>query len=85
MEDLQSNQANMILSVITEFCNDFRTNIDGTATEISTFELSGGARISFVFHESYANGVKAIDPFEQIKDVDIRTIMYNSSVQSHFI
>ncbi|KAL7745980.1 vacuolar protein sorting-associated protein 1 [Sorochytrium milnesiophthora] len=79
MDDLSANQANMILSVITEFCNDFRTNIDGTATEISTFELSGGARISFVFHESFASGVKSVDPFEQIRDVDIRTIMYNSS------
>src|SRR5207253_4248760 len=24
-------------------------------------------------------GVKAVDPFEQIKDIDIRTILYNSS------
>ncbi|KAI9144679.1 Dynamin central region-domain-containing protein [Paraphysoderma sedebokerense] len=79
LEDIASSQANIILSVITEFCNDFRTIIDGTATELSSFELSGGARISFVFHELFGGGVKAVDPFEQVKDVDIRTIMYNSS------
>jgi replication fork clamp-binding protein CrfC len=45
-------------------------------------ELSGGARISFVFHELYANGVKAVDPFDQVKDIDIRTILYNSSGSS---
>ena len=45
-------------------------------------ELSGGARISFVFHELYSNGIKAVDPFDQVKDIDIRTILYNSSGSS---
>lgn len=45
-------------------------------------ELSGGARISFVYHELYSNGVKAVDPFDQVKDIDIRTILYNSSGSS---
>ncbi|KAK9766662.1 vacuolar protein sorting-associated protein 1, variant 4 [Basidiobolus ranarum] len=82
VEDSNSQQANMVLSVITEFCNEFRTIIDGKSNELSTFELSGGARISFVFHEVFANGVKNIDPFDQVKDVDIRTILYNSSGSS---
>jgi dynamin 1-like protein len=30
----------------------------------------------------YANGIKAVDPFDQVKDVDIRTILYNSSGSS---
>ncbi|KAL1923297.1 uncharacterized protein VTP21DRAFT_8277 [Calcarisporiella thermophila] len=80
--DNPSLQANLTLSIITEFCNDFRTIIDGKSNELSSFELSGGARISFVFHEIYANGVKSIDPFDQVKDVDIRTILYNSSGSS---
>ncbi|KAF9020583.1 vacuolar protein sorting-associated protein 1 [Haplosporangium bisporale] len=36
----------------------------------------------FVFHELYANGVKSLDPFDQVKDIDIRTILYNSSGSS---
>ncbi|KAF9403358.1 vacuolar protein sorting-associated protein 1, partial [Podila epigama] len=75
-------QAGIVLNIITEFCTEFRTIIDGNSTDLSTFELSGGARISFVFHELYANGVKALDPFDQVKDVDIRTILYNSSGSS---
>ncbi|KAG0093763.1 vacuolar protein sorting-associated protein 1 [Podila epicladia] len=75
-------QAGIVLNIITEFCNEFRTIIDGNSTDLSTFELSGGARISFVFHELYANGVKSLDPFDQVKDVDIRTILYNSSGSS---
>ncbi|CAO0795555.1 unnamed protein product [Mucor circinelloides] len=77
-----ANRANLVLNIITEFCTEFRTIIDGNSNDLSSFELSGGARISFVFHELYANGVKSIDPLEQIKDVDIRTILYNSSGSS---
>ncbi|EFY88853.1 vacuolar protein sorting-associated protein 1 [Metarhizium acridum] len=76
------NSANVVLNIITEFTNEWRTVLDGNNTELSSTELSGGARISFVFHELYANGVKAVDPFDVVKDVDIRTILYNSSGSS---
>lgn len=68
-----------VLSVITDFCNDYNGVLDGQTKDISSNELSGGARISFVFHEVFKNGVYALDPFDRIKDADIRTIMYNSS------
>ncbi|KND93958.1 Vacuolar protein sorting-associated protein 1 [Tolypocladium ophioglossoides CBS 100239] len=76
------NSANIVLNIITEFTNEWRTVLDGNNTELSSIELSGGARISFVFHELYSNGVKALDPFDVVKDVDIRTILYNSSGSS---
>ncbi|KAF9355885.1 vacuolar protein sorting-associated protein 1 [Mortierella sp. AD094] len=77
-----AGQASIVLNIITEFCSEFRTVIDGNSTDLTSFELSGGARISFVFHEIFANGVKSLDPFDQVKDVDIRTILYNSSGSS---
>jgi hypothetical protein len=51
--------------------------IDGNTSmnELLVNELSGGARIGFVFHELYNNGV------DQVKDGDIRTLLYNSSVR----
>ncbi|KAF8919218.1 Dynamin central region-domain-containing protein [Mucidula mucida] len=73
------NSGNVVLSVITEFTNEFRTVIDGNTNDLSLNELSGGARISFVYHELFNNGVKSIDPFDQVKDGDIRTILYNSA------
>lgn len=76
----EANSGNIVLSVITEFTSEFRTTIDGNTNDLSLNELSGGARISFVFHELFNNGVKTIDPFDQVKDGDIRTILYNSSV-----
>jgi dynamin 1-like protein len=74
------NAGNIVLSVITEFTSEFRTTIDGNTNDLSMNELSGGARISFVFHELFNNGIRSIDPFDQVKDGDIRNILYNSSV-----
>ncbi|KAI2621656.1 vacuolar sorting protein 1 [Hypoxylon sp. NC1633] len=76
------NSANIVLNIIVEFTNEWRTVLEGNNNELSSSELSGGARISFVFHELYSNGVKAIDPFDIVRDVDIRTILYNSSGSS---
>jgi len=73
------SSSSMVLSVITEFTSEFRSAIDGNTNDLSVNELAGGARISFVFHELFNNGIKSIDPFDQVKDGDIRTILYNSS------
>ncbi|KAF1847848.1 V-type ATPase [Cucurbitaria berberidis CBS 394.84] len=77
-----SDSSNIVLNMITEFTNEYRGVLEGNNQELSAIELSGGARISFVYHELYANGVKAVDPFDQVKDVDIRTVLYNSSGSS---
>ncbi len=79
---LLGNSSNIVLNMITEFTNEYRSVLEGNNQELSAIELSGGARISFVYHELYANGVKAVDPFDQVKDVDIRTVLYNSSGSS---
>ena len=74
------SSSGVVLQVITDFCAEFRSTIDGGSNDLSLNELSGGARISFVFHELFNQGIKTIDPFDQVKDGDIRTILYNSSV-----
>ncbi|KAL8726458.1 MAG: hypothetical protein Q9181_006042 [Wetmoreana brouardii] len=77
-DSMLGNSSN-IVQIITEFCNEYRTVLDGNNQELSSIELSGGARISFVFHELYSNGVKAVDPFDIVKDGDIRVMLHNSS------
>ena len=69
--------------MITEFTTEYRNVIQGTSDDISSDELSGGARIAFVFHEIFGSAIRSMDPFDQIKDVDIRTILYNSSVRRY--
>ncbi|KAJ3130946.1 vacuolar protein sorting-associated protein 1 [Physocladia obscura] len=78
----EETQSNIILNVITEFTNEYRSVLEGTSNDISSDELSGGARISFVFHEIFVGAIRTMDPFDQIKDVEIRTILYNSSGSS---
>ena len=81
-DSMLGNPANIILNIITEFSHDYRTVLEGHNAELSSIELSGGARIAFVYHELYSNGIKAVDPFDQVKDIDIRTLLYNSSGSS---
>lgn len=76
---LLQDPSNILLNIITLLSREFGSVLEGSAEDLSTAELSGGARVSFVFNELYSKGVEAIDPFEYIKDVDIRTILYNSS------
>ena len=81
------NSSNIVLNMITEFTNEYRGVLEGNNQELSAVELSGGARISFVYHELYANGVKAVDPFDQVKDMDIRTVLFrfiSSTVRRHY-
>lgn len=78
-DSMLGDSTNIVLNIIMEFCNEWRSVLDGNNQELPRVELSGGARISFVFHEVYSNGIKAVDPFDQVKDIDIRTILYNSS------
>lgn len=77
----QDGSTGQILNVITEFCNDYRTVLEGNANDLNASELSGGARISFVLHEIFASAIKSFDPFDVVKDTDIRTILFNSSVR----
>jgi dynamin 1-like protein len=76
------NSSNVVISVNTEFTSKFRMVNDGNTNDLSVNELSGGARISFVFHELFNNGVKSIDPFDQVKDRDIWAILHNSAVRT---
>ena len=48
-----------IFRMITQFGSDFEKSIEGSGSEISTIELSGGAKINRIFHERF--------PFELVK------------------
>ncbi|CAI5759980.1 unnamed protein product [Candida verbasci] len=77
--EMSESPTSIALNMITNFTKDYTGILDGEAKELTSQELSGGARISFVFHEIYKNGINALDPFDQIRDGDIRTIMHNTS------
>ena len=74
--DNELNGQKMILSVITDFCNEYKNILDGESFEISSNELT---RISFVFHQMFFEAINTMDPFEQVRDNEIRTLLYNTS------
>lgn len=77
--EMSESPASIALNMITNFTKDYTGILDGESKELSSAELTGGARISFVFHEIFKNGITALDPYDQIKDADIRTILHNTS------
>lgn len=77
--EMSESPTSIALNMITNFTKDYTGILMGESRELTSQELSGGARISFVFHEIFKNGINALDPYDQIKDADIRTIMHNTS------
>jgi dynamin 1-like protein len=64
---------------MTQFARDFVSSIDGTNFEISTKELSGGARIYYIFHDVFGNALANLDATGNLGDLDIRTAIRNSA------
>lgn len=64
---------------MTLFSTEFVSSIDGTSSEISTKELSGGARIYFIFRTVFKNALDDIHPCANLTNNDIRTAMRNST------
>src|SRR6267154_66158 len=64
---------------MTQFARDFVTSIEGTNVDISTKELSGGARVYYIFNDVFGNALASIDPTQSLENQDIRTAIRNST------
>ncbi|KAI9267439.1 Dynamin central region-domain-containing protein [Sporodiniella umbellata] len=73
------SQSTLILKLLTLFSTEFVSSIDGTSSEISTKELSGGARIYYIFRAVFKNALDEIQPCADLTNDDIRTAMRNST------
>ncbi|CAJ0931099.1 unnamed protein product, partial [Mesorhabditis belari] len=68
-----------LLQIITRFSTAYTTTIEGTARNIETQELCGGARICYIFHETLAKTLEGIDPLEHLDTLDILTAIRNAT------
>ncbi|KAI9632427.1 putative Dynamin protein dnm1 [Dioszegia hungarica] len=75
----EQHRGSLILKLMTEFSKDFVSSIDGTSLEISTKELSGGARIYYIFNDVFGHALTCIDPAHNLSLGDIRTAIRNST------
>jgi dynamin 1-like protein len=64
---------------MTQFARDFISSIDGTKVDISTKELSGGARIYYIFNDVFGAALASIDATHNLENQDIRTAIRNST------
>ena len=64
---------------MTQFARDFVASIEGTKVDVSTKELSGGARIYYIFHDVFGGALAGIDAAAGLVTQDIRTAIRNAT------
>lgn len=75
----KSSPGALVLDLITRFSRDFVDTIDGRSTSLSTAELTGGARIAYIFADVYTSGLKKLKPTDGLTLNDIRTALRNAT------
>ncbi|KAF7794978.1 hypothetical protein EIP86_006121 [Pleurotus ostreatoroseus] len=74
-----NQQGSLVLRLMTQFARDFVSSIEGTNMDISTKELSGGARIYYIFNDVFGHALASIDATHNLDNQDIRTAIRNST------
>uniref|UniRef100_A0A8C7V2S1 Dynamin-1-like protein n=1 Tax=Oncorhynchus mykiss TaxID=8022 RepID=A0A8C7V2S1_ONCMY len=68
-----------LLQLITKFAAEYCHTIEGTAKYIETAELCGGARICYIFHETFGRTLESVDPLGGLNTIDILTAIRNAT------
>lgn len=68
-----------LLQIVTKFASDYCNTIEGTARHIQTTELCGGARICYIFHETFGRTLQSIDPLGGLTEMDVLTAIRNAT------
>ncbi|XP_056131611.1 dynamin-1-like protein [Lampris incognitus] len=73
------DQSATLLQLITKFAAEYCNTIEGTAKYIETAELCGGARICYIFHETFGRTLESVDPLGGLTTIDILTAIRNAT------
>ncbi|CAG0913982.1 unnamed protein product [Notodromas monacha] len=73
------DKGQMLLQIITKFAAGYTSTIEGTAKNIETTELCGGARICYIFHETFGRTLDSIAPLTGLTNMDILTAIRNAT------
>ncbi|KAM0028526.1 putative dynamin stalk domain, GTPase effector domain, Dynamin superfamily [Helianthus debilis subsp. tardiflorus] len=69
----------LLLNILSKYSEAFCSMIEGKNEEMSTSELSGGARIHYIFQSIFVKSLEEVDPCEDLTDDDIRTAIQNAT------
>ncbi|XP_073117225.1 dynamin-related protein 3A isoform X3 [Elaeis guineensis] len=75
----KAGQGIKLLNILTKYCEAFSSMVEGKNEELSTAELSGGARIHYIFQSIFVKSLEEVDPCEDITDEDIRMAIQNAT------
>lgn len=73
------DKSQTLLQIITKFASAYCATIEGTARNIETTELCGGARICYIFHETFGRTLDSIHPLAGLTKMDILTAIRNAT------
>ncbi|KAJ8249913.1 hypothetical protein COCON_G00231290 [Conger conger] len=68
-----------LLQLVTKFAAEYCNTIEGTAKYIETAELCGGARICYIFHETFGRTLESVDPLGGLTTIDVLTAIRNAT------
>nr|CAG4634637.1 EOG090X01UE [Alona affinis] len=77
--DHVKDKSQTLLQIITKFASSYCSTIEGTARNIETTELCGGARICYIFHETFGRTLDSIHPLAGLTTLDILTAIRNAT------
>ncbi|KAF1882138.1 hypothetical protein Lal_00038782 [Lupinus albus] len=74
-----AGQGALLLNILSKYSEAFSSMVEGKNEEMSTSELSGGARIHYIFQSIFVRSLEEVDPCEDLTEDDIRTAIQNAS------
>ncbi|GMP83820.1 hypothetical protein CsSME_00037605 [Camellia sinensis var. sinensis] len=75
----KAEQGVILSKILSKYCEAFSAMVDGKSQEMSTKELSGGARIHYIFQSIFVKSLEEVNPCEDFSDEDIRTAIQNAT------
>ena len=66
------------MQLLTKFSVDYQSAIDGTGDAVLQ-ELAGGARINYIFHNTFGRTLESVHPLEGLSRIEVLTAMKNST------
>ncbi|XP_061358326.1 dynamin-related protein 3A [Gastrolobium bilobum] len=75
----KAGQGALLLNILSKYCDAFSSMVEGKNEEMSTSELSGGARIHYIFQSIFVKSLEEVDPCEDLTHDDIRTAIQNAT------
>ncbi|KAL2537110.1 Dynamin-related protein 3A [Forsythia ovata] len=75
----KAGQGALLLNILSKYSQAFSSMIEGKNEGMSTSELSGGARIHYIFQNIFVKSLEEVDPCEGLTDDDIHTAIQNAT------